>query len=84
MTATKIETMMWHIQRELMQRHGCDNAERMMYPIMWYVNSGRASAAFLAKLYATRPVLVARDLAKGGSDEEIINRICKRIGYERS
>lgn len=83
MNATTIETMLWHIQREIMTRHGCDAAERFMMPLKWYINTGRASCDFLRCLYNARPVLVARDLAKGGSDEEAINRVCKRIGYAR-
>ena len=81
--AKSIETMLWHIQREIMQRQGCDAAVRMISPLHWYVYSGRASTEFLRKLMRTKPFLVARGLIKGGSDEETINRICKRIGFER-
>lgn len=83
MNATSIETMLWHIQREDMQRHGCDIAERDMQPLFWYINTGRATTQFLHCLMSARPVLVARDLHKGGSYEEVINRVCKRIKYER-
>lgn len=81
--ATSIDTCLWHIQREIMQRNGCDFADRAMSPLRYYINTGRASTAFLRKLINARPVLVARDLSKGGSDIEIINRVCKRIGYNR-
>ena len=80
-SATTIETMLWHIQREIMQRHGVDASYRMMSPLNWYINTGRASTGFLHKLYEARPVLVARDLAKGGSDQEILDRVFKRIGF---
>lgn len=83
MSATLIDTMLWHIQREMMSRIGCDAATRAMYPLKWYINTGRASSEFLHKLHQARPVLVARDLARGGSDEAVINRICKRIGFDR-
>lgn len=83
MNKTQIDTMLWHIQREIMTRHGCDSAERFMAPLNWYINTGRASVDFLRALYSARPVLVARDLAKGGSYEEAINRVCKRIKYNR-
>ena len=81
--ATSIETMLWHIERELMERHVCDAAARYMIPLKWYVNTGRAPTSFLRALMNGRPVLIARDLAKGGSDEEVIDRICKRIGFKR-
>ena len=83
-SATTIETMLWHIHREIMSRHGSSAAERHMAPLYWYVNTGRASSDFLKALYNARPVLVARDLAKGGSYDEAIARVCKRIGYENT
>ena len=83
MSSTKIETMLWHIQREIMDRHGIDAAEGYMSPLKWYIYTGRASTAFLNALYNARPVLVARDLAKGGSYDEAIDRVCKRIKFER-
>ena len=83
MSSTKIDTMLWHIQREIMERHGVSASERMIAPLKWYINTGRASTAFLSALYEARPVLIARDCAKGGSYEEVINRICKRIKFER-
>lgn len=43
----------------------------------------RASTQFLHCLMNARPVLVARDLHKGGSHEEVINRVCHRIKYQR-
>lgn len=83
MNKTMIETCLWHIQREIMTRHGCDAAERYMYPLTWYVNTGRASLDFLHKLVNARPVLVARDLAKGGSYDEALRRVFHRIGYRQ-
>jgi hypothetical protein len=83
MSRTQIETMLWHIKREIMMRHGCDAADRYMDPLNWYINTGRASLDFLRALLSARPVLVARDLAKEGSYNEAINRVCKRIKYNR-
>lgn len=84
LSQTTIETCLWSIQRENMMRNGSDAAEREMYPLVWYISSGRASTEFLHKLIETRPVLIARDLHKGGSVDEIVRRICKRIGYQPS
>lgn len=83
MSRTKIDELIWSIQRELMNRYGVTAAERMIMPLVWYIDTGRASTMFLKALASVRPFLIARDLAKGGSDEEIINRICRRIKYDR-
>lgn len=84
MSRTMIDTMLWHIQREIMLRHGVADSDRDMAPLNWYISTGRACAEFLERLIMARPVLVARDLHKGGSYEDAINRICKRIGFARS
>lgn len=81
MSKTTIDTMLWHIQREIMQRYGVDAAARYIAPLTWYINTGRASISFLHALYNARPVLVARDLAKGGSYDEALERVFKRIHY---
>lgn len=83
MNSTELETLLWSIQREDMMRHGCSQAERDMAPLLWYINTGRAPTEFLRKLKQARPCLIARDLHKGGSYEEAVNRVCKRIGFER-
>lgn len=83
-TRTTIDTCLWHIQREDMNRHGATAAERDMYPLVWYINTGRASLEFLRCLVAARPVLIARDLHKGGSTDEILDRVFRRIGYKPS
>lgn len=81
MSKTSIDGVLWNIERILMTKHGCDAAERMMTPLMWYVNTGRASALFLRLLCDEKPFLIARDLAKGGSIQDAVDRICKRIHY---
>lgn len=81
MSETEIEHMIYLIEWEIMRRNGCDAAARMIAPLKWYIYTGRASVEFLRLLRRARPVLVARDLAKGGSDDEMIRRVCKRIKY---
>ena len=78
-----IDDTIWSIQKEIMKRHGVDAAYRETAPIEWYIITGRASAEFLRLLKSARPLLIARDCHKGGSYEEVINRVCKRLGYER-
>lgn len=82
-SATLIDTMLWHIERELMYRWGVDAASREIAPLKRYVNTGRASLDFLHKLYSYgKPYMVARRLHLGGSDDEIIKRVQKLIGYK--
>ena len=72
---TSIETGLWAIERNLMEKHGVSAAQRMISPLHYYINTGRASTDFLRKLLSAKPFMIARILAKGGSDLEILNRI---------
>ena len=78
-----VETAMWRIQMELTRRYGydTDRAAQLMGPLHWYVRTGRASPDFLVKMIICKPYLIARRLKENGSDEEIIARVKKCIGY---
>ena len=77
---TAIDTCIWSIKRYMMKTYGCDTAVREMYPLEWYIETGRASTDFLRKLIAAKPYMVARRLHKGGSDLEAISRVKNYIG----
>lgn len=80
----KIDAMLYAIERYIMDRHGVDAVRRAMYPLEWYINTGRASALFLRKLASAKPFVVGRVLVKGGADDEIIRKLCAKIGYSRA
>ena len=52
-----------------------------VYPLNWYISSGRASTPFIKLLLTVRPDIIARIMIKGGSDQEIVQKIKDRIGY---
>ena len=83
LSVTMIDNKLFDIKLEVAKHEGIHWADRDMSPLYWYVNTGRASAEFLHKLFSVKPYLIARDILKGGTDEEIIDRICKRIGCKR-
>ena len=64
----------------IMNHYGVDEAYRDIYPLEWYINTGRASAEFLRKLYTKKPFLIARRLHKGGSVDETVKRIKSFLG----
>ena len=74
-----IETGLWHIERHLMQRYGIDTARQEMYPLSWYVNTGRASAGWIRQLLSCKPFMIARKLHQGGSIDEVIARVKKYV-----
>ena len=76
-----INDCIWEIQKILMKKYGCTAADREIAPLIWYINTGRASTPFLKKLIDAKPFMVARRLHAGGSDTEIINRVKAYIGF---
>lgn len=50
-------------------------AELLVEPLAWYIQTGRAPMPFMRKLIEIRPFLIARRLAKGGSTNEAVERI---------
>lgn len=53
-----------------------------VYPLNWYISSGRAPTPFIRQLLTVRPDVIARILLKGGSDQDVVQRIKNRIHYQ--
>ena len=79
MSYEKIEAFLWSIEYYLMQKYGSTTAEREMYPLKWYINTGRAPTIFLTNLTKAKPFVIARLLHKGGTDEEVIRRVKAKL-----
>jgi len=75
-----IDTCVWNIKKVLMEKYGTMAADREIAPLVWYINTGRASTPFLKSLIDAKPFMIARKLHAGGSDAEIIDRIKAYIG----
>ena len=79
----EIDNIIWNIKKRLMEKHGTDESSRIIAPLTWYINTGRATVEFLKRLRDAKTFLIVRDLEKGGSYEETINRIYNRLKLER-
>lgn len=78
---TLIDSYLWRVQKSIMDKRGVDESYRLMDPLLWYVNTGRASVVFLGKLIERKPYMIARILMKGGSHDDVIRAIKNYIGY---
>lgn len=56
------DRFLWKVERYLMRKYGCDEAESTIYPLKWYIYTGRASAEFLMRLREAKPYMIARRL----------------------
>lgn len=76
----RYDKYIWEVEFYLRTRYGIDATDRMIDPLTWYIRTGRASATFLINLLAVKPYCIGKILAKGGSHDEVIQKIRKRIG----
>ena len=74
-----VDTHVWGVKSYLMRKYGCDAADRMISPLTWYISTGRASAGFLRAFMATKAYVIGRILANGGSDDEVILAIRRKL-----
>ena len=76
-SSTGIDAYIWDVTMSLAAKNGLDAARRMVSPLVYYINTGRASVTFLRGLFSVSPAKVARILARGGSDNDILAAIKK-------
>lgn len=79
---TSIETCLWAIQRNLMQRYGVDQSAQDIAPLSWYIGTGRATVDFIRLVMTAKPFMIARKLHEGGTYDEVVQRVKHYIGYE--
>ena len=80
-SASEIDNYIWDVRHKCHTTIGVDRGDAACYPLVYYINTGRASCEFLHKLFATSPTRIARILMGGGSDDYIISRIKRSIRY---
>lgn len=76
---TLIESYMWDVERYTRSKLSVDDSDRVVSPLWWYIDTGRASADFLGRLVQVKPYVIGRLLMKGGSDAEVIDRVKARV-----
>lgn len=74
-SATNIENALWDVRFSLESKTGCRAADRLISPLSYYINTGRAPVDFLRWFVNEKPATVARILAKGGADEAVIRAL---------
>ena len=72
---TKSERILMYYQTRLMKECGVLESERLLYPLRWYINTGRASTQFIHRLDEASAKEVCAILKQEGSTEEVIARL---------
>lgn len=73
MTQSEYILMRYHTM--LMKKHGILGAERLMTPLSWYINTGRASMDYIRRLAAADESKVIAILEQDGSVEAVLNNL---------
>ena len=74
----------YSVQKCVMYKHGKGISESLniIYPLSWYVTTGRASASFIRAMYEVKPYVMARLLVKGystGSHDDVVESIKNKV-----
>lgn len=77
---TVLDNYIWNVKLYMMKHYGCNTADREIDPLVWYINTGRASVQFLGRMIERKPYMIGRLLHKGGSVDEAINRLHEFVG----
>lgn len=79
-----IENYVWKVQQKIIEKHDFtyDQSYNVVYPLSYYINTGRASAQFLSNMQNVKPYVMARILVKGfehGTVDECIAAFKKKV-----
>lgn len=79
-----IDKYLWDVQENIMKKHGYgfDQSYNVLYPLSYYINTGRASTEFLHNMQFVKPYVIARILVKGyehGTVDECIAAFKKKV-----
>ena len=79
-----IDKYLWDVQDKIIRKHGYsfDQSYNVLYPLSYYINTGRASTKFLHDMQFVKSFVMARILVKGyesGTVDECIATIKKKV-----
>lgn len=85
----RIDNVLFDIKAKLWKSHTTAEADKILYPLQWYIYTGRASGEFermLSGATERQKSTIARRLERHylGSYEDAVNSVCKYLGYERN
>lgn len=80
-----IDKYLWDVRCNITKKHGYsfDQSYNVLYPLSYYINTGRASADFLHNVQYVKPYVMARVLVNGykhGTTDECIESFKKKVG----
>lgn len=81
-SSTGIENYISDLKLYISQREDIKTADRMIFPLVYYINTGRASTDFIKNLLNMKFYSIYTVLRKQKSDNEIIQLLKKKVGIK--
>lgn len=78
----RLDNIIWKIRQYLRNKYGIDRGDNLMYSLVYYINTGRASTPFIKALIDAKPFVIGRVLASGGTDAEIVRKIKHKLNMK--
>lgn len=72
---TKSEYILLSYEKIMWKRHGITEGSNLLYPLKWYINTGRASADYVHRLADAKSKDIVAILEAGGSVEDVCRGI---------
>ena len=72
---TKAQYLVRAYEKKLWKKHGITEGSNLLYPLVWYINTGRASADYINRLDRADYKQIMAILEAGGSIEEVCSRL---------
>lgn len=78
-----IEGYLWDTRKAMWKTISVNDSSNAIYPLAWYIKTGRASLEFLRKMIQVKPYVMARYLIKiqDNSVDAAVDLIKQKIGY---
>lgn len=78
-----IDSYLFDTQKAMWKTLSVNDSSNAIYPLAWYIQTGRASLEFLRKMVQVKPFVMARFLIKiqDNSVDVAVDLIKKKIGY---
>jgi len=81
-----IEEYLFDTRKAMWKTISVNDSNNVIYPLKWYIGTGRASLEFLRKMVQVKPFVMARFLLKiqDNSVDAAVDLIKRKIGYIES
>lgn len=76
---TRWENYLFEVERYMYKKITATQVENAVYPLAWYIQTSRAGADFLRRLYDIKPYVIGRLLIKAAAEHKTTDETIEAI-----